>query len=96
MALLGPREVRCPAGVAARILVTRAGGMPASWRVRFDPPGAATGTAVVRRSVLPLGIGLQPPEARPLAPEMMFERGWFDASHQVVVEPDHDVTAIIG
>jgi hypothetical protein len=95
--MFGPKELHCPAGVRTTILQSLAAGMPASWSVRFANPagGPVSGVVLESRSYLPFAIAMSAPSELGLAPQMGFNRGWFDASHRVDVVPSHDLVAVI-
>lgn len=88
------KEIACPAGDWTVLQKSMAAGMPASWTVALEgeePSGAYR----VYRSFLPFGIGFGEPETGQLQPTMSFQRGWFDASFKLEIQPDSDLQARI-
>ncbi len=87
MGFFGPTQVQCPAGQWTTVVSSSFAQMPKSYRVRFlsDPYGGAfeeTGSSWIFPGA---------PRQGPVAPVMVFERGYWNTFYTVKICPGANV-----
>jgi hypothetical protein len=90
MGLFGPKRIVCRAGQWTALVDTAFAQLPKCWQVRFE--GDVRGELEERKSkwVFPGS-----PTRRPLEPQMILERGYWNTFYRAHVRPDRDVVAIV-
>jgi hypothetical protein len=94
MALFGPRTVKCPAGQWTFLFDHAFVQLPQSWTVTFEAADGAVVSGEVEEKKSSW-IFPNAPVPRALAPQLVFQRGWWNTFYSVRVKPTQDLTATI-